>query len=307
MKTIRTYGAFAILLLTSLFIFSCQKTGVVAPQNSDAQSKEEFYQTGSIQADGSVIAGGVTITAPTTVNVNESFNITAEINCGRVAIERGYILAGDGITKIYKGLTCASGNLLWEEVLTFQCYTTDANWTGSLSEAGTYVFRTKHNAADGNCDGLGGNNQSGNCSFTGNQVYCFSIEAISCQTAFTGEAIACGNARQAVYTFSSSDALNYIKIQGGLTNFTGADAIVTISGGNLTSSQSTPGGSSNRVIKIEGSVAACEVVTITISWNSTNTGGIITGDWSVKNANGDDVAPPVEGLTCGTGRFVIIK
>jgi hypothetical protein len=116
-----------------------------------------------------------------------------------------------------------------------------------------------------------------------------------CETSFTGEAIACGNAREAVYTFTSKDAVSYFKIQGGLTNFTGADAIVTVTGGSTTDSQWTVGGSSNRVIKVEGSVGECETITIHITWNSTNSGGVITGSWSLKDANGVELAPPLLG------------
>ena len=124
--------------------------------------------------------------------------------------------------------------------------------------------------------------------------------ARDCENSFTGEAIACGTQREAVYTFTSKDAQSYIKIQGGLTNFTGADAEVIVTGGTgMTTSQWTPGGSTNRIIKVEGSVAACETITIRIRWNSTNSGGIITGSWSVKDGNGADIAPPVAGLTCG--------
>lgn len=119
-----------------------------------------------------------------------------------------------------------------------------------------------------------------------------------CETDFTGEALACGNQREAVYTFSSKDGVENFKIQGGLTNFTGADAEVTVTGGsNITQSQWTVGGSSNRVIKVEGNIGACETITIRIKWNSTNSGGIITGSWSVS-AGGVEVAPAVEGLTC---------
>lgn len=119
-----------------------------------------------------------------------------------------------------------------------------------------------------------------------------------CETSFTGEAILCGNQREAVYTFTSKDALSNFKIQGGLTNFTGADAVVTVTGGsNITPSQWTVGGSSNRVIKVEGDIDACETITIHITWNSTNSGGIITGSWSVSG-NGGEVAPAVAGLTC---------
>ena len=120
----------------------------------------------------------------------------------------------------------------------------------------------------------------------------------TCVTSFTGEAKSCGTQREAVYTFTTDKDLSNIKIQGGLTNFTGADAVISITGGNLTATQSTVGGSSNRVIKIEGGVNACEKVTMNIKWNSTNSGGIITGNWSIKGSDGIDIAPAVEGLEC---------
>lgn len=119
-----------------------------------------------------------------------------------------------------------------------------------------------------------------------------------CDTEFTGEALACGSTREAVYTFTPDADHDYIKIQGGLTNFTGDDAVVTVTGGNLSVSQSTPGGSSNRVIKVEGSVTECETVVIHVVWNSTSSGGITTGSWSVKDQNSIDLAPAVLGLQC---------
>ena len=135
-----------------------------------------------------------------------------------------------------------------------------------------------------------------------NLSYSYSLYGIcanrGCETSFTGEAIACGTDREAVYTFTSKDALSNFKIQGGLTNFTGADAIVTVTGGTTTQSQWTVGGSSNRVIKVEGSIGECETITIHITWNSTNSGGVITGSWSVKDSNGVEIAPAVTGLTC---------
>ena len=119
-----------------------------------------------------------------------------------------------------------------------------------------------------------------------------------CETEFTGEAISCDETREAIYHFTAEEAQDYIKIQGGLTNFTGEDAVVTVTGGNLSVSQWTPGGSSNRIIKVEGSAGACEEITIHITWNSTNPGGVITGDWTVKDENGIELAPEVEELDC---------
>ena len=301
MKTTRTLTLIG-LFLSFVVIVSCKKSQdeeVSAARQTENAEATNAYRPGVLLENGSILSGGVTLTAPTQININQSFDITAVVDCGRVAIERGYILADDGITKIYKGLDCETADLEWESVVNFECYDHDASWTGSFAEAGSYVFRTKHNASDGNCDRLGGQNKTGECSFNGNECYCFVIEAVDgCETEFEGDAKYCGNEREAVYTFTSKDAQSYIKIQGGLTNFTGADAEVIITGGNVTTSQWTPGGSTNRVIKVEGSVTACETITIRIKWNSTNSGGIITGSWSVKDANGVELAPAVEGLTC---------
>lgn len=120
-----------------------------------------------------------------------------------------------------------------------------------------------------------------------------------CVTSFTAKAISCGQSREAVYTFKSDTDLSSFKIQGGLTNFTGADAVVTVTGGtNIVSTQKTPGGSSNRVITVTGSAAKCSEVTIRVTWNSTNTGGVITGDWSVSTNNLNIAPAPIAGLTC---------
>ncbi|MBD0725901.1 hypothetical protein B6A10_11990 [Flavobacterium sp. L1I52] len=120
----------------------------------------------------------------------------------------------------------------------------------------------------------------------------------TCSTSFTGKSISCDETREVEYTFTSKDDVSNLKIQGGLTNFTGEDAVVTITGGNLTHTQRIPGGekNSNRIITIEGSVKACETITINIKWNSSNSGGIITGSWS---AGGTGVSvDPVAGLEC---------
>lgn len=122
---------------------------------------------------------------------------------------------------------------------------------------------------------------------------------------FTGAAVSCGTSREANFVFGSEEGVGYFKIQGGLTNFTGADAVVTIFDGlvDVTSSysvsQRTPGGSSNRVITVEGtSLGECGSIRVNITWGSSNTGGVITGSWSVKDADGIEYAPEVPGLSC---------
>jgi hypothetical protein len=298
MKTTLTRTLIAGVLTASFVIIACQKSKISDSSVSRSESTEvtSAYTPGVLLENGSILTGGVTLTAPQQVNVNESFDINAEIDCGRISIERGYIIVGG--VKIYKNLSC-SPNLEWESILNFECYATEASWSGSFAEPGSYVFRTKHNSSDGNCDGKGGQDKTGECTFTGNEFYCFVIQAVnSCATSFTGVAKNCDTQREAEYTFTSEEAINGFKIQGGLTNFTGDDAVVTVThGSNITQWQGTQGGSSNRLIKVEGNIAACETIKICIKWNSTNSGGVITGSWSVK-ANGTDVAPQIAGLTC---------
>ncbi|MFE3849250.1 hypothetical protein ACFX5D_14890 [Flavobacterium sp. LB3P45] len=120
-----------------------------------------------------------------------------------------------------------------------------------------------------------------------------------CVTSFTGKAISCGESREAEYKFKSDSDLSSFKIQGGLTNFTGANAIVTVTGGtNTTTTQVTPGNSSNRVITVKGALSKCSEVIIRVTWNSTNTGSTITGDWSVVTDNLNVAPNPISGLTC---------
>ncbi len=298
MKTTLTRTLIAGVLTASFVIIACQKskTSDLPASRSENTEVTGAYTPGVLLENGSILTGGVTLTAPQQVNVNESFDIDATIDCGRISIERGYITVGG--VKIYKDLSC-SGNLEWESILNFECYAVEASWSGSFAEPGSYVFRTKHNSSDGNCDGKGGQDKTGECDFDGNEFYCFVIQAVnSCTTSFTGVAKNCGTQREAEYTFTSEEALTGFKIQGGLTNFTGDDAVVIVThGSNITQWQGTQGGSSNRLIKVEGNIAACETIKICIKWNSTNSGGVITGSWSVK-ANGTDVAPQVAGLTC---------
>jgi hypothetical protein len=119
--------------------------------------------------------------------------------------------------------------------------------------------------------------------------------ACGCVTELKGEAISCGAQREANFTFTYDGELPYVKIQGGLTNFTGADAVVTVPAG-YTVSQKTPGGSSNRVITVEGP-ASCTPLVINIKWNSTNSGGVITGEWTAKDNTGV-LLGSVAGLSC---------
>ena len=117
-------------------------------------------------------------------------------------------------------------------------------------------------------------------------------DSTSCEGSFTGEAISCDSSREVVFTYVPDDDYNHIRIQGGLTNGTLEDAVVTVTGADLDITQRIPGHSSNRIITLEGSVEACTTITITITWNSSNQGDVITGDWSATGGY------TVDGLEC---------
>ena len=126
--------------------------------------------------------------------------------------------------------------------------------------------------------------------------------------------------RTVEYTFGSEEGVDYFKMQGGLNNFTGENATVYVNdelvvfdqeviegastwitgytANGYEVGQRTPGGSSNRNIRVIGGVGTCSAVTVKIIWNTDNTGSTITGDWSVKDINGVELAPEVPGLEC---------
>jgi hypothetical protein len=157
------------------------------------------------------------------------------------------------------------------------------SYTIPAASAGNYNFRGQYNGNAGGC--------GQNVCNVGYNDFTYTVNVIECGceydgNTFTGTADAgsCDATRGATYTLCSEDGLGYFKIQGGLTNFTGADAVVTVTGGtSVTMSQHTPGGSSNRIITVEGGLNECSCVSIYVTWNSSNTGGIITGQWSAKD------------------------
>ncbi len=156
--------------------------------------------------------------------------------------------------------------------------------------AGTYNFRGQYISSGGGCNYCA-------VHFADNP---YSVTVVPCDdcsltgNTFTGTSTTtCGSATHtATYTLCSEDGISFFHIQGGLTNFTGANATVTWVGGNGVSvTQQTPGGSSNRIIKIEGSLSECSCITINMSWSSTNTNNQVTGDWSAVGFGGDLFVP----------------
>lgn len=269
--TLKSIPFFPLLML--LLISACQKEDGINTLNSE------------LPITVRTICNQVNYTAPATVNVGDVFNISALISCGRVALERGYIVVG--LDTVYNGLTCSTPGLLWKEVVQNKCYTIDLSYNTSLNLVGTYAYRTRHNMNDGNCDGLGGSNTSGNCTgFNGNQFCCFQIEAVSaCENSLTAE-VNCdtdedGCNRHVTFTFTAEDP-GPIVIQGGLTAFTTICSATATGGLVLNPTHPSAGGPSN-VTRWEGEVLGdCVEYTVTIDWVSTNNNALITGEWTAK-------------------------
>jgi hypothetical protein len=168
----------------------------------------------------------------------------------------------------------------------------------------TYTFANTYTACSSICIGARVNGQTGQGSCYGGIASGTMTHVVkdicenTCETGMTGTAVSCGIDREANYCFTSANA-THIKIQGGLTNFTGADAIVTVTGGsNVTISQVTPGNSTNRVVTVEADLGACEEICINVRWRSSNpSDAIITGDWSAKDP-ADNTLGWVAGLSC---------
>ena len=119
-----------------------------------------------------------------------------------------------------------------------------------------------------------------------------------CETEFKGLALSCRLQREAKLIFTASEDIPKISFEGSLTYFTGNDAVINITGGNLSVEQTTQAASNNRNIKIEGSVSACETITITLTWTATYPGGFITSDWTVRDGAGNELAPALDALMC---------
>ncbi|MDP3944630.1 MAG: hypothetical protein Q8Q51_01915 [Lutibacter sp.] len=180
------------------------------------------------------------------------------------------------------------------------------NFSFTFTAAGTYNLRYKMDGSNGFV--TGGSITVSNCNSC-------TIEGEE----FTGAAVSCVTSREANFTFGSEDGVSYFKMQGGLTNFTGSNATVYINGDEVTFDsqvtqgsqvwetgtvngytvgQRTQGGSSNRNIRVEGGLGECSDVVVRIVWTSSNSGGVITGGWSVVDAAGVEYAPEVAGLEC---------
>ena len=152
LKSLATLCGFFLLLL--VFTSGCQKDEAASVSDSTTSLgwRDEVGECNTVD-----------LTYPETIGVGEEFSILAEVTCGRIGLDRGYILVGGDTVR--NDLTCSTPGIQWQELVLFACEQDDAEWTGSLSEPGDYVFRSRHNANEptpcGNddCDDFTGNNQ----------------------------------------------------------------------------------------------------------------------------------------------------
>ncbi|MEY3236656.1 MAG: hypothetical protein RI883_757 [Bacteroidota bacterium] len=261
-------------ILSVIVLYSCQQDPITPNYGNVAMN--QMPPLSAVQAGNYISYSALEscLGDPLTVVFNNGYNNS----CGNIILQMS-----------------TDGGATWAQVSSGVPTNGTLSYTFTPTAVGNYLFRGRWNATGGQaCSSTGANInfQAGTAAFPA------IVTNNCCQLNFAGLAISCDDTREAEYTFTAEEDMDYIKIQGGLTNFTGADAVVTVTGGNLSVSQWTPGGSSNRVIKVEGSVLACEEVTIHITWNSTNGNEIITGNWSVKDDQGVDVAPSIPGLEC---------
>jgi len=121
------------------------------------------------------------------------------------------------------------------------------------------------------------------------------LEVVLCGCTIEGNTLtgstttSCGSLiHTATYTLCSEDGIAAFHLQGGLTNFTGADATI-VGPGDI--SQHTPGNSTNRIVEIDGSLEECTCATWIITWGSSNTNNQVTGGWSAVGFGGDLFVP----------------
>jgi hypothetical protein len=206
--------------------------------------------------------------------------------------------AGDDLSVTFcVPATCGQAQIQWDSAGTWVQIAHENPLTGGCltgtvpaAAAGTYNFRAQYISSGGGCNFC--TLQFADTPYSVTVVECDDCELTG--NTFTGTSTTtCGSSvHSATYTLCSEDGISFFHIQGGLTNFTGANATVAWVGGNgVTVSQHTPGGSSNRIVEVEGSLSECSCITITMSWNSTNANNQVTGGWSAVGFGGDLFVP----------------
>ena len=268
----RVIGA---LLFITISFTSCKKEEIAAPDKKITFREDPACCVASLPSAPEVVytnaTFGITVTAYNDAN-------TTYVTISRAAGNMTIRYANPGIcpTQTTMGTLCDGCTT---HSLSF------ANPTGwECGDPVTFSFYL---------NGLGGgsNNTLQTCVITYNLKDVCGCPYV--ENTFTGTSTTtCGsNIHSATYSLCSQNGIASFHIQGGLTNFTGANATVAFVEGTGTVSQHTPGNSSNRIVEVDGSVGVCACVTFNVTWNSTNTNGEVTGGWSAVGFGGDLFVP----------------
>jgi len=119
-----------------------------------------------------------------------------------------------------------------------------------------------------------------------------------CQPNFYGEAVSCGPEREVVYTYIPGEDFENISIQGDLLDFKGEDASIEVIGAELKTTQWSLEEEGMRHVLIGGNVSKCEPIRIKIKWRASSYSRVITGKFVVSSEDGTELAPAIEGLEC---------
>lgn len=241
------------LLFFAFTLTSCQKEEVALPGSKLSYRAASWTQSPVAPCSGDDF----------TVTFN---NDASNGNCGNTQIQKW---DGTEFVQVAMG-TPVNGALSYTEV--------DA-------EAGTYLFRAQW-FRTGNPATCPGSN-------TGWIEYTVTVEDCCSGNTLTA-AVTCDEDntcnRSVTFTFAGAYE-GPIVIQGGLTRFT-TICSATATGG-LVQNTTHPGvvNSNSNVTRWEGTASGdCADQTVTISWTSTNGDPLITGKWTVQDADGNILA-----------------
>src|SRR5687768_5293840 len=243
------------IVMIAFTMTSCQNEDLATPGNKITQRTPHFSYSPSNPA---CLGEAVTVT----------FDNLYNNNCGNTQIQQWI-------------------NGEWIQVAMGTPVNGDLSYTFTPSAVGEYRFRGKWNATGGpSCSNTGAN-----IGFTEEEplevIVCGCDDALTAEVACTADA--CN--RTVTFTYTAGDDVDAIVIQGGLTHFT-TICTATATGGLVQNTTHPSVTNSNaNVTRWEATgVEACDEFTVTITWTSTNNAAEITGQWTVKDGDGNLLA-----------------
>jgi hypothetical protein len=256
-----------LAFLTMILIMSCAKDELLSPSNTNTKITERAN------------AQPVITFNPNPGVVNQPVTVNLEFGtCGQGQLQEEVPVGSGNWVPRVGNTPAGAGN-------------PDITYNFTPTTVGTCAYKFRAVVTGGQ-----------NCTaYTGAQPgVCLNVVSSGCTDTLTAVA-GCSTTecnRSVTYTYIAGGDYDHIVIQGGLTAFT---TICTATGtGGLTQNTTHPGviHSNANVTRWEADgVEECDVYTVTITWHSDNANAVITGDWSVVDGNGNELAT-IPGLTC---------